>query len=72
MGGPIVSRPKRKPEGDYLLAYCWCGRNSTYVEGHHIRDGKTWQCSKACWTYYKARGPKFPDTFRHETEQAEE
>jgi len=57
-----VSRPKRKPEGDYLLAYCWCGRAATYVEGHHIRDGKTWQCSKACWTYYKARGPKFPDT----------
>ncbi len=60
---------KRKPEGDYLLAYCYCGAMATYVEGRHIRDGKTWQCSQSCWTYYQARGPKFPNTFKHETEQ---
>ena len=69
MGGTLVTSTPRKPDGDYLLAYCYCGRAATYVEGKHVRDGKTWQCSQACWTYYQARGPKFPDTFRHETEQ---
>ena len=60
---------KRKPEGDYLLAYCYCGAMATYVEGRHIRDGVTWQCSQSCWIYYRTRGPKFPNTFQHETEQ---
>lgn len=62
----------RKPEGDYLLAYCWCGRATSYVEGKDIRAGATWQCSSACWTYYKARGPKFPDTFSADTNDGTE
>lgn len=51
---------RRKPEGDYLLAYCWCGRVTEYILASDVRAGITFRCSKACWTYYQARGVKFP------------
>lgn len=51
---------RRKPEGDYLLAFCWCGRVARYIAGEDVRAGRTWTCSKQCWTYYRARGVQFP------------
>lgn len=63
---------RKKPEGDFLLAYCWCGRMSDYIPGEAVRKGTTFKCSSACWTYYRLRGPKFPDTFKAEPETATE